>query len=85
MEKEDGGSAFPQIDSKQTGSSGDYQTEVYSFGGMSLRDYFAAKIMATFMRGAVLPPGFDATEQIDCAAMRAYECSDAMLRARSAK
>ena len=82
MDKNDGGSAFPQVESQQVGSQGEYHTEVYSAGGMSLRDYFAAKIMATFLHGAVLPPGFDASEQIDFTAGRAYECADALLRAR---
>ena len=50
--------------------------------GMDLRDYFAARIMATFLHGAVLPPGFDASEQIAFTAMRSYECADAMLRER---
>jgi hypothetical protein len=49
---------------------------------MTLRDYFAAKFMATFLHGAKLPPGFDASEQMDFAAGRAYECADALLRAR---
>lgn len=52
--------------------------------GMSLRDYAAARFMATFLHGAVLPPGFDAQEQLDFTARRAYECADALLRARSA-
>ena len=42
MDKDDGGSAFPQVESQQAGSKGEYHTEVYSAGGMSLRDYFAA-------------------------------------------
>ena len=50
--------------------------------GASLRDYFAARIMATFLHGAVLPPGFDASEQIAFTAMRSYECADAMLKER---
>lgn len=53
--------------------------------GVSIRDYFAAKIMATFMHGAVLPPDFDASEQFAFAARRAYEAADAMLKARDAQ
>jgi hypothetical protein len=55
-----------------------------SFNGMSLRDYAAVRFMATFLTGAVLPPGFDAGEQIAFTAGRAYECADALLRARAA-
>lgn len=55
-----------------------------SFNGMSLRDYAAVRFMATFLTGAVLPPGFDAREQLDFTAARSYECADALLRARAA-
>ena len=53
--------------------------------GMSLRDYAAVRFMATFLHGAVLPPGFDAQEQLDFTASRAYECADALIRARGMK
>lgn len=53
------------------------------FRGMTLRDYFAAKFMATFLQGSKLPPGFDASEQIAFAAVRAFECADAMLAERA--
>lgn len=69
----DGDPAFPQKEPLGCDSQ-----------GMSLRDYFAARIMATFLMGAKLPPGFDAKDQIDFTAGRAYECADAMLRARAA-
>lgn len=51
--------------------------------GMTLRDYFAAKAMHQFLAGARLPPGFDARDQFDAMAARAYEAADAMIRARS--
>jgi len=50
--------------------------------GMDLRDYFAAKAMHQFLTGAVLPVGFDATEQLAMLAERSYEMADAMLAAR---
>ena len=53
--------------------------------GMTLRDYFAAKAMQSFMQDAVLPPGFDASDSIAFACSRAYEVADAMLRAREVK
>ena len=50
--------------------------------GMTLRDYFAAKAMHQFLYGAVLPVGFDASDQLEMLAARAYEMADAMLKAR---
>ncbi len=80
VERHDGGPAFP------TGGTNTHRDgtlmSVEHRGGMSLRDYFAAKFMATFLHGASLPPGFDATEQLDFTAARSYECADALLRAR---
>lgn len=67
-----GGAAFPVADQ---GTHGCY--------GMTLRDYFAAKAMQSFMQGAVLPPDFDASEQLALVAARAYETADAMLAERS--
>jgi hypothetical protein len=49
---------------------------------IELRDFFAAKAMQSFTQGAVLPPGFDAKEQLDFVAVRAYEMADAMMAAR---
>ena len=51
--------------------------------GMTIRDYFAAKAMHQFLSGAVLPVGFDASEQLAMLAARAYETADAMLEART--
>jgi hypothetical protein len=51
---------------------------------VSLLDLAAVEIMATFMQGALLPPGFDATEQLDFTAQRAYEAAAALLKARPA-
>lgn len=52
------------------------------YSGMSIRDYFAAKAMHQFLHGAVLPVGFDASEQMASLSARAYEVADAMLKAR---
>lgn len=51
--------------------------------GMTLRDYFAAKAMHQFLSGAVLPVGFDASEELAMLAARAYETADAMIAART--
>jgi len=69
----DGGLAFPRT------YNGD------GHNGMTLRDYFAAKAMQTFMSGAVLPPGYDAHEELALVAFRAYEAADAMLADREVK
>jgi hypothetical protein len=71
--KNDGGPAFPVYD-----DHGQY----VNGGGATLRDYFAAKAMHQFLAGAVLPPGFDASELFLMLAARAYEMADAMLKAR---
>ena len=47
--------------------------------GMSLRDYFAAKVM----QGLVACPNYDA-QTYSAAAQEAYKQADAMLRAREA-
>ena len=73
-----GGPAFPLADSCR-----EYRNSNRSdANGMELRDYFAAKAMHQFLNGAVLPVGFDASEQLAMLAARAYEMADAMLKAR---
>jgi hypothetical protein len=67
----DGGPAFPVQDAA-----------TWQGHGMSLRDYFAAKVLTPFLAGARLPPGFDATNEMLLMAQRAYEVADAMLKAR---
>lgn len=85
----DGGSAFPQVESQQVGSQGDYHTEVYSVGGMSLRDYLAAKAMQAALVNASLPgladrSNADAIAAVDQMAAACYFIADAMLAARKA-
>jgi len=41
--------------------------------GMTLRDYFAAKVIDSFL---------DHSSTVDCAAKSAYEVADAMMKAR---
>lgn len=76
--RNDGGQAFP-LPAANFSPMGDVALPEL---GMTLRDYFAAKAMQSFMHDAVLPPGFDASEQIAFAATRAFEVADAMLAAR---
>lgn len=74
MSIENGGPAFPQevryiTPNQQTGSYG-------PCGGMTLRDYFAAKVIQGLMAASVksFPDGF---------AEAAYKVADAMLAARN--
>jgi hypothetical protein len=76
--KDDGGGAFPVVRTDITGNRGNYMSETYSEGGMTLRDYFAAKALArliTWEDGA-LRPASDA-------ALLAYDFADAMLAERN--
>lgn len=56
--------------------------------GMSLRDYFAAKVMQAAMTNATLPGLFEGdpavVELCNQAAVCAYKVADAMLKARDA-
>ena len=72
-----GGPAFPFLELDGAGAPY-HQNE-----GLSVRDYFAAKVMHQILRGAVIPHGFDATKVFAEVAARAYEMADAMLKARS--
>lgn len=71
-----GGPAFP---SKKRVHRAGYATDEFEpVGGMTLRDYFAAKAMAADMTG-----GFHA-DDFDWTATRAYMMADQMLKAREA-
>jgi hypothetical protein len=74
----DGGPAFPQ--KKRINRDGYWTDEFEPVGGMTLRDYFAAKAMHQFLAGAVIPDGYDASEALAKVSARAYEVADAMLR-----
>jgi hypothetical protein len=69
-----GGPAFPGVEYKQPG--GERGVSVMTIvGGMTLRDYFAAKALQGFIsRGDHYDCDFDAD--------RAYNFADAMLKAR---
>lgn len=85
----DGGSAFPQVISDYDDSTHKYMN-VHSVGGMTLRDYFAAKAML----GLMTEPQWDKSESmLDLLvyksdnfelsiALSAYKLADAMLKAR---
>ena len=69
-----GGPAFPEIAYKAPSGGGSHIMTVY--GGMTLRDYFAAKAMNAFLSrdGGTLEKDAEA----------AYKMADAMLKAREA-
>lgn len=69
MSKNDGGPAFPHSFTNE--SIGDCS-------GMSLRDYFAAKAMQGFCVEVQMWP----SDKFKIWAEKAYECADAMLKAR---
>ena len=58
---------------------GNYGVKHSDHGGMTLRDYFAAKAMQGFMADSFLQA------EVDEFAARAYDMADAMLKARAAK
>lgn len=81
MKIENGGAAFPgKLPMSDVRS--DEARDFAHFGGMTLRDYFAAKAMQSFLVGSVLPPGFDYAEQMAHMAAIAYGAADCMLVAR---
>ena len=76
MSKENnGGPAFPERYNYET-------AQQMAEPGMTLRDYFAAKAMQTFLRDAVLPTKEDRQEHLPPVAEVAYEVADAMLKVR---
>jgi hypothetical protein len=75
--KDDGGPAFPHVREW-------FATDTYkelTGGGMTLRDYFAAKAMQASLHVALDHSRLDMTAKM--MADTAYEMADAMLKARS--
>lgn len=81
MSKDTGGPAFPCLEATMTGidSHGQERFDTEARGGMSLRDYFAAKAMIR-LTGA--DP--DGLHSADTLAALSYHLADAMIRARAA-
>ena len=71
--KIDGGAAFPQSGYAQWAPE----------GGMTLRDYFAAKAMQAFISTSSGPCLFGLSGAEEGPALAAYSMADAMLEARS--
>ena len=70
--KDTGGPAFPH---SRLGSDAD---------GMTLRDYFAAKVLAGIWTNSELLKTLKRGQESEAIAMAAYEMADAMLKARQA-
>lgn len=86
MAIEDGGSAFPEVFSTFDDARG-MLTDVYSSGGMTLRDFFAATIDVPWdhVRRIVsqqVGGSFTTQQVIDCRAQLRYAEADAMIAAR---
>ena len=71
-----GGPAFPGVEYKQPGGAG--VSVMTIVGGMTLRDYFAAKAMQGLYASSYY------TESYDTISGMAYKQADAMLKAREA-
>ena len=71
MIKDTGGSAFPAFEFQQNYS------QMMAVGGMTLRDYFAAKAMQGLLAGTSTNDGLKIVRD-------AYALADAMLKARTA-
>jgi hypothetical protein len=74
MNKDTGGTAFPRSDSLQYSE--------YITGGMTLRDYFAAKAMQGLIGCSDWRESMDEHNASDFTAFSAYAMADAMLKAR---
>lgn len=74
MSNNDGGPAFPQPLTVHPSGSIEHPSNGWGLGGMSLRDYFAAKAIPE-----LFPQWYNNADQ---AAKSAYSLADAMLRAR---
>lgn len=77
---QDGGSAFPH-DNQELGDK-----HRSAMPGMTLRDYFAAKVMHAVLNGLIAgSEGPTSLDEISHLGMRSYDMADAMLRARATK
>lgn len=83
MSKATGGPAFPCLETTVTGidSDGQERIDTEAHGGMSLRDYFAAKAL-TAVVGSIMPQECHNWNAGDFA-REAYDLADAMLAERA--
>lgn len=82
MEK-DGGPAFPSIETDDAyNDDREMYGRTYSFGGMTLRDYFAAKAMNALLAVQLKNERSAESETI---AQASYRMADAMLKVRQSR
>ena len=82
----DGGAAFPQTESRNMDGPAciqDSTAKIVSRGGMSLRDYFAAKALQGIVASTAHPDCVPLSIKPDKCAEGAYKLADAMLAART--
>lgn len=85
MSKHDnGGPAFPCMPPQDTGT-GSAAGYPHPDGGMTLRDYFAAKAITGLLAGSMADGSEITKEGIECASVASYLIADAMLKARDAQ
>lgn len=82
MKKEDGGGAFPQMEQVEVAHDGLYVKQWWPVGGMSLRDYFAAKALEGLLANPEMNIQGAGTQARWQFATEAYHMADAMLKAR---
>lgn len=75
--RDNGGPAYPTVYTETYGSSGDYQYQIKSEGGVTVRDYFAREALAALLKAWA--------GSVDELAVSAYTIADAMLKARGGK
>lgn len=92
--RNDGGPAFPVCDTSQNTATGETTVHQYVQSGLTLRDYFAAKALASMddthaiRRGTGYGSGYgsgfteSAIMEADAIARSCYVLADAMLKAR---
>jgi hypothetical protein len=73
----DGGPAFPVLDTSQNLATGETTVHQACYSGMTLRDYFAAKAMPWV--ASDVPAGSSFQDKV---AVLSYAMADAMLEAR---
>jgi hypothetical protein len=78
MSTQDGGQAFPSVAERV----GQDTYKLLTQGGMTLRDYFAAKAMQGWLAGWPDDAPCDTDERKLKVALFAYSVADAMLKAR---
>lgn len=90
MSINDGGPAFGQVVELrcvrvEMNGDTEWEPEAMTLGGLTVRDYFAAKAMQTILSRVVEVDGSMTTHAIEAATDGAYFVADAMIRAREQK